>query len=194
MTQACLKVSAMKESEFQLSLAKTIESFGHTVYLHDAGTSEWKRRFSSTGLHPDLLVETKPSWPDARKPISMVGVEAKVYKPHRLNEAAQGLFQIWKISSDIGRGAVYKSGSRILPSPGIFLYASPTLLKWDRVSFWRLGDPEAVASTCCADYATKQFEYLLNRAGSSLLRKDFSFFFENVVDGKPFARRMYLSR
>lgn len=177
----------MKECDFQIKLAERFERHGHTVSLHDAGTTSWKKRFSTSGLAPDLLVETSPLW-EHHETLPLVAVETKIGEDWEITDVLDGIQKVIALKEAESRTEYRIGGVRVDP-PKYYLLATPTSVDMGFVSRWRAAPNYGL--TCCPSYSTMVFNQFLNRYQGAILCKGGIFDVNGVVGNKGFARRFY---
>jgi hypothetical protein len=178
------------EASFQLKLADSLSREGHQVALHDAGTKAWPRRFSSTGLCPDLLVETNPAWA-LHDAIPVLAIEAKVGFKDTISDVWDGVLQLMELKRNESEITYKIEGVEVRPV--LYLFSNPCLLEWDVATYWRTVGRTGEHS-CCTIHFTRALVGLLVRFNAGLLGKNFNFMYEGQLNGYQFSRVMSLRR
>lgn len=179
---------AGREALFQMSLAAQLSAEGHLVALRDAGTGAWPRRFSSSSLCPDLMVETNPEW-ILHDAIPVLAIEAKVGRGDTISDMWDGFFQLVELKKKESE-IVYKVDGRQV-NPVLYLFVNPCLLESDIVTFWHSFGPKS-GDNCCASHFTRSLSVGLSRFNAGLLCKDLKFKYEGHLNGYQFSRTMSL--
>lgn len=177
-----------KEADFQMRLAAMLEKEGHKVALRDAGTKMWKRRFSTNGICPDLLVETNPQW-ELHAAFPIIAIEAKVGYDDTITNVWDGVekvIELKRMESEL----IYRVEGRIV-QPVFYLFSNPCLLKWDSFTFWHISKPKD-SDNCCVSSVNKCIIVLLSRHAASMLGKDLKVSCQGRVNGFQFARTLSL--
>ncbi len=169
-----------------MQLAAKLEEQGHKVALHDAGTTAWKRRFGSSGVCPDLLVETNPKW-EYHEAIPALAIEAKMGRSDTITDVWDGVEKVIELKKKESE-TVYNVEGRTI-QPVFYLFTNPCLLDWDVVTYWQTMK-EKGESNCCATYFNRCILLILSRYAACLLGKNLNMMYNGHVNGHQFSRIM----
>lgn len=169
------------EVAFRARLASLIESWGHYVAFHEGDhPRKFSVRYPSGHTAPrgfvDLYVRTTPAWPHA-KSFPVIGIETKIPD---LGSLIRGMSQVSRYGED--RAARYEIGGRAVPSPTIYLVATPESVEEGEIYCWHApaeviplavhDTPEIYRAANRASRTTITFIYnrLLWRHGAAILQ------------------------